>query len=692
MADNKRIRITADSTPLQDLRRSAEALWSNMSTMEEAFRGLSEKSVESIQKQIDLLKERNSLQGGFSLPDGIVTSGRGRSAIIDPNTGRYADGRTVPGTDFRVSPTAPNDRQMGIFEKIYSQIIRIADIIEKEGRDDINGALPDNSGGGGGVPVPTPPDHNQGGGGDNNNNNRRGGGSGFQIPTSIPALMRMLGAGGIAAGIVGGLGMLVGRQFQWDAQQYAMGNRYEREANLGNHWLLNALTFGISGAEANKELVRVNAAKTIEEPGSQLARLQGSTYHNALRNAIGTSGAELRGSSNWRENIFTDSWGGTHINYINNNTGEISSNKPQELKDIEELGRYTAENSWYARSLGMNISEFTQRQNELAMAAGGMRAQINPYKLEQLMLAQQIRGISNSDIESLQRTVRFGSDQRYATGSAYSVISSFDRTLQLMGKTNSEIVGTLSEYLGQFNRTASGVLEKTGSVNTGQITRLVSSLMMRGFEGRQLERVTGALSGQQVSQDDTSQALLLRAARKLYPDKSLFELEAEIEQMANSGKIMPEVWDMLKEMSGGADTEMFRRTLDTFFPNLTKSDIMALTSPKLAKMSGEELINSGVLTSKGFSRERAAQITGSQEADSARTETEKIIAGAEFVQKEAGKDLSKPEEVAKNNEQPTDAGMLSLDYEKNQVDILSQILGILKQFDRGAFSLYIDGQ
>lgn len=692
MADNKRIRITADSTPLQDLRKSAETLWNDMSRMEEAFRGLSEKSVESIQKQIDLLKERNRLQGGFSLPDGTVTSGSGRSAIIDPNTGRYADGRTVPGTDYRVSPSVPNDRQMGIFEKIYSQIIRIADIIEKEGRDDINGALPDN-GGGGSVPVPTPPDHNQGGGGSGgNNNNRRGGGSGFQIPTSIPALMRMLGAGGIAATIAGGIGMLVGRQFQWDAQQYAMGNRYEREANIGNHWLLNALTFGISGAEANKELVRVNAAKTIEEPGSQLARLQGSTYHNALRNAIGTSGAELREASNWNENIYTDSWGGVHVNYINSNTGEITSKKPQELKDIEELGRYTAENSWYARSLGMNIAEFTQRQNELAMAAGGMRAQITPYRLEQLMLAQQIRGISGSDVESLQRTVRFGSDQRYETGSAYSVISSFDRTLQLMGKTNSEIVGTLSEYLGQFNRTASGVLERTGSVNTGQITRLVSSLMMRGFEGRQLERVTGALSGQQVSQDDTSQALLLRAARKLYPDKSLFELEAEIEQMANGGKIMPEVWDMLKEMSGGADTEMFRRTLDTFFPNLTKSDIMALTSPKLAKMSGKELINSGVLTTEGFSRERAAQITGSQEADSAKTETEKIISGAEFVQKEAGKDLSKPEEVVKNNEQPTDAGMLSLDYEKNQVDILSQILGILKQFDRGAFSLYIDGQ
>ena len=65
MAEDKRIRVSADASPLQELRQNAQALWNDFNKMESEFKNIAEQTVGVIQKQIDLLKERNALAGGM---------------------------------------------------------------------------------------------------------------------------------------------------------------------------------------------------------------------------------------------------------------------------------------------------------------------------------------------------------------------------------------------------------------------------------------------------------------------------------------------------------------------------------------------------------------------------------------------------------------------------------------------------
>lgn len=80
---------------------------------------------------------------------------------------------------------------------------------------------------------------------------------------------------------------------------------------------------------------------------------------------------------------------------------------------------------------------------------------------------------------------------------------------------------------------AENVLNRTGGINTAGIVRSMTSIQnATGMEGRQLERVQNSLMGNNISQDDVSQALLLRTAREVAgPDAQLSDLQAMIEQM-----------------------------------------------------------------------------------------------------------------------------------------------------------------
>ena len=66
MAEDKKIRVSADLTPLQELRQGAQALLDDINNMEGRFRRLSGKTLDTIQAQIDLLKERNRVADEFN--------------------------------------------------------------------------------------------------------------------------------------------------------------------------------------------------------------------------------------------------------------------------------------------------------------------------------------------------------------------------------------------------------------------------------------------------------------------------------------------------------------------------------------------------------------------------------------------------------------------------------------------------
>lgn len=669
MAEDKRIRVTADSSPLQELRQGAQFLWDDLTRMEGKFKNLADETIVSIQRQIDLLKERNNLLN----PDHFGSDFNTGSRIINPTTGRYMDGRT-PGENLRnLDMVGLNNRNITLLDRIFTQVTRIAEILEQDSRNQTNGVLPtgDNgagSDGGGNVPNVPPVPRNGG----------AIGGSGareFSIPTSVSGLLGKLGIPGL---ILGAVGMLAGRFSSMYAQEYTAENRFQRE-NLRWNWLPFVGKDIAQVLEADRK-----AAQQFENAGSQRAVIRGSTFHNEMVNAINGSGVEILNPDYSVETIparidvndhGTPMYKPAMTIYTNRRTGEKSTKKPEDYKEIDGDTAYN--NNWYGKALGLDMSQFTQRQNDLILAAGGRPAQSSDYRLNQLMLAGHILGIGADRQEALQRTVRFGSDQKYETGSSYAVIRTFETTLRNLGKTNAEVVGTIQEYLEQFNRTSSQILERTGAVNTAAVTQTIASLRARGFEGQRLDRVVTSLGGGNISQDDVTQALLLRTARQLNPNGSLSDLWADIDEMQNGRKLAPEFFDMLKRMTGGG--EMFRNVLKAVYPDLTWSDIRSLTTGKNANASGEQLLRSIQVVTDGYNKERAEQITGPQRGDTANESTKKTVEGLTAIADKLGKTIGEFEKVVDNKER-TDREVQMLQWTKSSSDSLTEINELLRRF------------
>ena len=147
--------------------------------------------------------------------------------------------------------------------------------MEKTQRDDTNGVLPTGSGGEPPQPpapeTPDLPTPGQGGGAGLF-------GKGFKMPTSMSGLMGMLPFGALIMGI----GTILGQQAKYESAQYGAENEFQRRNNRGNHWLLNMLTFGISGAEAEKKEVGRNAATQNDRALGDYAALHRMSYRQAL--------------------------------------------------------------------------------------------------------------------------------------------------------------------------------------------------------------------------------------------------------------------------------------------------------------------------------------------------------------------------------------------------------------------------
>ena len=186
-----------------------------------------------------------------------------------------------------------------------------------------------------------------------------------------------------------------------------------------------------------------------------------------------------------------------------------------------------------------------------------------------------------------------------------------------------------------------------------------------------------SLGGGNISQDDVTQALLLRTARQLNLNGSLSDLWADIDEMQNGGKLAPEFFDMLKRMTGGG--EMFRNVLKAVYPDLTWSDIRSLTTGKNANASGEQLLRNIQVVTDGYNKERAEQITGPQRADSASESTRKTVEGLTAIADKLGKTIGEFEKVVDNKER-TDREVQMLQWTKSSSDNLTEINDLLRRF------------
>lgn len=655
MAEDKRIRVSADASPLQELRQNAQALWNDFNKMESEFKNIAEQTVGVIQKQIDLLKERNALAGGMQggLPNDTPTERR--PTLIDPYTGRPLSGgggAVTPGTSGRALNTQLTERQQTTLDKILSEVVRIADLMEKTQRDDTNGVLPTGSGGEPPQPpapetpdVPTP---GQGGGAGLF-------GKGFKMPTSMSGLMGMLPFGALIMGI----GTILGQQAKYSAAQYGAENEFQRRNNRGNHWLLNMLTFGISGAEAEKKEVGRNAATQNDKALGDYAALHRMSYRQALGSQFVDSFGDnvdyvTGGNTSFHDYKMATDWSYRQKQEAKQSQptepGKIDlsnipamfpqsmqeaeawqdwkySTQKRQLREADKAGLVTDRDelpTWASRTLGLNMTDYLSQVTTL-QKAGVYERNTSLHDVNQLLMAGKIRGLSEDDAASVLATTRF--DRSGRTGA--NVVQAFDTNLQGLGKSDQYIASTLGEYLQSFNRMAENVLNRTGGINTAGIVRSMTSIQnATGMEGRQLERVQNSLMGNNISQDDVSQALLLRTAREVAgPDAQLSDLQAMIEQMPEKPELQQQFFERIQKMTGGG--EMGRQVMKSIFPNLSMTDIIDLE--KATGNDAQKIFRRGRSTGAEYSEAEARSMVGDIAASTAATQNRKIKDGYEEI-------------------------------------------------------------
>lgn len=249
------------------------------------------------------------------------------------------------------------------------------------------------------------------------------------------------------------------------------------------------------------------------------------------------------------------------------------------------------EGSFAARDLGIDVGEYMQRRGQLLRAAGGKVVGTTEEdvsgtrEMNSLLAAQRIYGLSESSIMGLQGAFRFARVGNETLGSSSnspsSVIRLFENTMKELKLPFAEIAATMDESLNTFNQTAKNILDRAGEFDAGKVATALSVIRSTtGLEGRQLERVQQAVTGQNISQDTVTQAILLRAAREVHPEATTYiELKASIDKMSEDIELQSRFLEMLQGLSGGNEGQL-QNILKQVFPNLSNQDIVDFTKNK----------------------------------------------------------------------------------------------------------------
>ena len=239
------------------------------------------------------------------------------------------------------------------------------------------------------------------------------------------------------------------------------------------------------------------------------------------------------------------------------------------------------EGSYAAESLGMDYASYLGRRAELIRAGGGRFVggnEYDPYAVKEtqsVMAAERLFGLSPNAVNRLQGAMRFG-DQNSGTG-ASAIIREFEQAMKNLGIPFEQIASTMEESLDTFVTQSDQILSKRGEFDAKELAAMFSGIRQAtGLQGRQLERVQQAFTGQGMSKDEVTNAMLVRSIQEVMPDKTSYsEIQEELEKI-RAGAADPEVMEnflnRVVERSGGG-SEQLRLAMSEIFPNLSWNDI-----------------------------------------------------------------------------------------------------------------------
>lgn len=239
------------------------------------------------------------------------------------------------------------------------------------------------------------------------------------------------------------------------------------------------------------------------------------------------------------------------------------------------------EGSYAASALGMDYASYMGRRAELIRAGGGRFVGGNEYdpyavrETQSVMAAERLFGLSPNAVNRLQGAMRFG-DQDSGTG-ASAIIREFEQAMKNLNIPFEQIASTMEESLDTFITQSDQILSKRGEFDAKELAAMFSGIRQAtGLQGRQLERVQQAFTGQGISKDEVTNAMLVRSIQEVMPDKTSYsEIQEELEKIragAANPKVMENFLNRLIERTGGG-SEQLRLTMSEIFPNLSWIDI-----------------------------------------------------------------------------------------------------------------------
>lgn len=239
------------------------------------------------------------------------------------------------------------------------------------------------------------------------------------------------------------------------------------------------------------------------------------------------------------------------------------------------------EGGYAASALGMDYASYMGRRAELIRAGGGRFVggnEYDPYAVKEtqsVMAAERLFGLSPNAVNRLQGAMRFG-DQDSGTG-ASAIIREFEQAMKNLGIPFEQIASTMEESLDTFITQSDQILSKRGEFDAKELAAMFSGIRQAtGLQGRQLERVQQAFTGQGMSKDEVTNAMLVRSIQEVMPDKTSYsEIQEELEKIragAANPKVMENFLNRLIERTGGG-SEQLRLAMSEIFPNLSWNDI-----------------------------------------------------------------------------------------------------------------------
>lgn len=250
----------------------------------------------------------------------------------------------------------------------------------------------------------------------------------------------------------------------------------------------------------------------------------------------------------------------------------------------QSIRRGYSEGSYAASSLGMTVDEYMNRRAGLLRASGGVigtsqtgDVEYGQREAESLMAAERLYGLQG--VDQLQGVMRFASTEDNMVHASSVIIRSFEQAMAKVATPFEQIASTLDEHIQTFTDISRDVLSRTGETDAAAIAAIQGIVRERGFVGEQGDRISKALAGQGISQNDVAQAYLQRAIVETHPEvNTLADVRVIADDLSRQPEVIRRLLSNFQEQlgTGKSGYNKMREILPNIFTGLSDTDIKEL--------------------------------------------------------------------------------------------------------------------